>query len=183
MNITKTKLFKTFFISSFFLFGFAGITNACDYFISPTGNNGNSGITIDKPWKTITHANSRLTAGDTVCLRVGTYSGQQIKPRNSGTSVNYITYTSYPGEKAIVGEPVITNSTLFYVAYFLENVNYIKIDNIRFANIGSYFGELKNAEYCVIQNNEFYNSQSYGGTKVGWLNNYSISAPLATNKE
>jgi len=146
---------------------------AVNYYVDGTnGNDGNPG-TINQPWQTINKANSTLQAGDTVHIRGGTYSGQQIKPSNSGTAGNYITYQSYGEEEAIVGEIVITGSRFRRVGYFLENVNYIKIDGIRFANIGSYFGELKNAEYCIIQNCEFYNSRSYGGTRVGYSSNYN----------
>jgi hypothetical protein len=142
-----------------------GNLEAATYYIDGSnGSDSNSG-TIASPWKTISKANTTLRAGDTVLIKAGRYSPQQINPSNSGSSGKYITYQNYNDDQVII-------SNRSY-GYFLENVNYIQIDSIRFDDIGSYFGYLKNAEYCIIQNCEFYDSNSYGGTKVGYSSNYN----------
>lgn len=71
---------------------------AATYFVDKSiGNDANSG-TISKPWKTIKKANSTLKAGDTVYLRGGTYSGEQIAPANDGTASKKISYAIYHDE-------------------------------------------------------------------------------------
>jgi hypothetical protein len=63
-------------------------------------NDANPG-TLTQPWCTIARANSTLAAGDTVYLRVGTYTGETIQPVSSGASdTQRITYSAYPDEVA-----------------------------------------------------------------------------------
>ncbi len=142
-----------------------GDLEAATYYIDGSNGSDSNPGTIASPWKTISKANTTLRAGDTVLIKAGTYSPQQINPSNSGSSGKYITYQNYNDDQVI-----ISNKSY---GYFLENVNYIQIDSIRFDDIGSYFGYLKNAEYCSIQNCEFYDSASFGGTKVGYSSNYN----------
>jgi hypothetical protein len=142
-----------------------GDLEAATYYIDGSNGSDSNPGTIASPWKTISKANTTLRADDTVLIKAGTYSPQQINPSHSGSSGKYITYQNYNDDKVI-----ISNRSYGYV---LKNVNYIKIDSIRFDDIGFYFGHLKNAEYCIIQNCEFYKSKSYGGTKVGYSSNYN----------
>lgn len=58
------------FTVAFLAFGFA---SAAEYFISPSGNNGNPGSS-SKPWKTFAHAISRVQPGDSLVLLDGTYT-------------------------------------------------------------------------------------------------------------
>ncbi len=86
----------------------------------------NSG-SITQPWRTLTKANSTLTAGDTVYIRAGTYTNDNIAPANSGTSdTNRITYSAYNGE-------TVTLQGLVY-AVRLNNVSYITVTRVRIYN-------------------------------------------------
>ncbi len=81
------------------------------YYVSPSGSDSAAG-TSAAPWKTIAHAQSVASAGDTVYFRAGTYaytagtntcSSQTatvnaIVLNKSGTSGNPIRYWAYPGE-------------------------------------------------------------------------------------
>lgn len=73
-------------------------TNAI--FVSPAGNNANSG-TIDSPYLTVQKAVSSAKAGDTIYLRAGTYS-EYVVIGTSGTPTSPITLTSYQGETVII---------------------------------------------------------------------------------
>ena len=73
-------------------------------YISPTGNDTTGDGSIGNPWFTVTHASSsgRLSAGDTLFVRGGTYdydSRQTIGV--SGTSGNEIVIINYPGEEPV----------------------------------------------------------------------------------
>lgn len=74
---------------------------ACNYFIAPSGSDQASG-TLSSPWKTINHGSSKLTPGQTLCARGGTYYGQAgLIWKSSGTASNPVTFRNYPGERAV----------------------------------------------------------------------------------
>jgi hypothetical protein len=63
--------------------------------------------TETEPWCTIAKANSTLTAGDTVYIRAGTYTGETIQPANAGLSdTERITYTAFEDEVVTFGGSV-----------------------------------------------------------------------------
>jgi parallel beta-helix repeat protein len=70
----------------------------CSYYVSPSGDDGNSGQDIDHPWRTLAKANSTLQAGDTLCIREGTYQ-EDINPLRSGTPEARIVYRNYENEQ------------------------------------------------------------------------------------
>ena len=86
------------------------------YFVSPTGNDSNTGLTTTAPWQTGAKLRSTLVAGDIAYLRGGIYTdvdpaystaraawiqiwGSNI---NSGTANHSIGVLSYPGESSAV---------------------------------------------------------------------------------
>lgn len=74
-----------------------GCASATDYYVSPTGNNSNNG-TLNYPWATPAYAASQAQAGDTICLRDGTWNDINVEFSNNGTSENPIVMRNYPGE-------------------------------------------------------------------------------------
>jgi len=83
--------------------------------------------TITEPWETLGKANTTLTAGDTVYIRAGAYTNDNIQPANSGTSdTNRISYCSY-------GDEVVTLQGLVY-GIRLNSKSYITITGIRLYN-------------------------------------------------
>jgi len=71
------------------------------YYVSTSGSDSNPG-TFSKPWKTIQHAADSVHAGDTVYVRGGVYN-KLVRIQVSGSaSAGFITFSSYPGELAIV---------------------------------------------------------------------------------
>ena len=107
-------------IGFFILSGTLQPANAqCTKFVSPTGSDSNSGTTLSAPWLTVEQAFQNATAGDYVCFRGGWYpqnpqnGGKGADPcltdgtysqilRTGGTATNWITFTNYPGEMAII---------------------------------------------------------------------------------
>jgi len=70
------------------------------YYVSTTGNDGNSG-SIGAPWLTIQHAATKAKAGATVYVFGGVYNEFVNFPR-SGTASAPITFQSYPGQTAVI---------------------------------------------------------------------------------
>jgi len=64
------------------------------------GNDANSGTEKD-PWQTVGYALTRLTAGQTLCLREGTYY-ENVVISLAGRADAPVTVRAYPGERAIV---------------------------------------------------------------------------------
>jgi parallel beta-helix repeat protein len=84
----------------------AAPTTSCDLYVSPTGSDANPG-TLAAPWRTAQHAFGSVQAGQTICLRGGSYpivtGGTYSQTLNmSGTATQPITITNYPGEVAIL---------------------------------------------------------------------------------
>ena len=75
-----------------------------NYYISNTGNDGNSGLNETFAWKTITYAvsiESPVSAGDTVFVEAGNYTAENIVIQKNGTVTNPIIiqgYQSIPGD-------------------------------------------------------------------------------------
>ena len=83
--------------------------NAKTFYLSPSGNDVNPG-TFQLPFFSLNMAWNKLSAGDTVYLRGGTYryNSTQFLAGKNGAADNLIKIWSYPGEK-----PIITKSVIF----------------------------------------------------------------------
>jgi len=86
------------------------------YFVSPSGNDSNSG-SFASPWLTPVNAKNSMVAGDTVYFRAGTYTTIDDfssvlvcnKGYCSGTANQYQNFLGYPGERATLGSGSITH--------------------------------------------------------------------------
>ena len=74
--------------------------SGADIFVSPTGNDANSGA-LDEPFATIARALSSSQPGDTVNLRAGTYR-EVVAPVRSGTAESPIIIQNYNDEAVTV---------------------------------------------------------------------------------
>ncbi|MFC1752267.1 LamG-like jellyroll fold domain-containing protein [Thermoproteota archaeon] len=78
------------------------------HYVSTAGNDLNDG-SIDSPWATIQHAADIVAADDTVYVRGGMYH-QEVIINTGGTPDAPITFSSYPGETAILdGSQLVTD--------------------------------------------------------------------------
>jgi hypothetical protein len=98
------KLF-TFFCAMLF----STTVNAATYYVDKDSvggacNDANNGTALGTPWCTIAKANSTLTAGDTVYIRLGTYA-EDIDPANNGSAWDtMITYENYNSEAVTIND-------------------------------------------------------------------------------
>ncbi|HEX9058994.1 MAG TPA: carbohydrate binding domain-containing protein [Clostridia bacterium] len=106
---------KTVFLIVIFavLFFCTALSTAMDYYVSTSGNDTNSGISQNMPWKTVAKINSfNLQPGDMVHFRCGDEWREQLIPSN-GSQAGNITYTSYgTGNKPLFIGSVNKSSTL-----------------------------------------------------------------------
>jgi Protein of unknown function (DUF1565) len=79
------------------------------YYVSTSGNDGNSG-SFSSPWRTIQHAANSVSAGATVYVLGGVYN-EAVNFPASGTASNYITFESYPGQTAAIDGTGLTCCT------------------------------------------------------------------------
>ena len=103
------------------------------YFVSPTGNDSNSGVRTSAPWKTFGKVRQVIDAGDVAYFRSGLYVDPDVTLMeehsiltlkldpgvgnnfNNGQEWNSITLTSYPGEVAQVGDGTDTGN--WFIVY------------------------------------------------------------------
>jgi parallel beta-helix repeat protein len=134
------------------------------------GSDSNAGSET-QPWRTIQKAADTLVAGDTVLIRGGKYvignNDEPIVVRNSGTSSNYITLQSYPGETVIIQGDYPTDGDPVWFGINLEGVSYIKIQGLTVQGFHAAIDCQAPGHHVVIQNNLLlYNSES-GFENVG----------------
>ena len=146
MRYTETRkvsriLKKTTFIATVLLIGGIGLhllintkgAAAATYYVSPSGNDANAG-TMDTPWKTLTYAASKLTAGDTLYIRGGTYQ-EKVNFSVSGTSSQLIKILAYPGETPVIdGNYTLPPATSTYSDLVTFTGSYIQADGLEVKN-------------------------------------------------
>jgi len=162
----KTFYSLSFFLALFFSVLIVGNLEAATYYIDGSNENNSNSGTLASPWKTISEANYTLRAGDTVYIRGGTYTSEQIAPSNSGLPGSYITYQNYTSET-----PTISGGRTYQAN--LTGKSYIKIDGLRFNNAGLEWIRLDGSTYNVIQNCTFYKAAAYAGIRLKNSSNYN----------
>lgn len=146
------------------------------YYVSPNGNDGNSGIE-SAPFRTISKAVSIASAGDTVLVRDGTYY-ETVTMQRSGTSSAPIVIKNYPGERPKLDgastRSILVNSNGQGYIHFegFELTNYLMADHAGGFKIigGSGKWEIVNCNihdpYGYVDNNWYGGiySESYNGS-------------------
>lgn len=141
---------------------------AANYYISPTGSDSNPG-TESAPFKSIMHAQSVASAGDTVYIRGGVYDDFDIAKTDS--NYNYvhditksgITYEAYPGERPVFDfQHVPTNLRVaaFRVADKVTGITFkgfevigVKVGNQKQSEVFRVIGQA-NFENVAVHDNE-----------------------------
>jgi hypothetical protein len=134
-------------ILTLLFFFFSGtIVSATTYYISPNGNDNNSG-SISSPFFTLNKAWSVIKAGDMIYARGGTYrysTRQTLKGKN-GTSTDTIKIFAYPGERPVFTKsssyttPSWPNALIYLVGNYTHWKN-IEIANYKQATPAIWFG-------------------------------------------
>ncbi|MEI2781094.1 MAG: DUF1565 domain-containing protein [Candidatus Competibacter sp.] len=152
----------------FLVLSFQASAMAATYYISPTGNDNNTGTSETQPWKTFSKAFSTMGGGNELILLDGNYSveagtgyisnteaGSGQPP--SGLSVSSPTYVhaKNPGNVTITGRMLLGTSS--------TKKSYIKIQGITFEGGGA----LYNTSYVTIKDSGFHQSTQSSGSVFG----------------
>lgn len=103
------------------------------YYVNATNGNDNWPGNETQPWRTIQHAANTLNAGDTVYVKSGTYK-EHVVINRSGSSSNYITFQSYPGETATIDGSGLVGQ--WDGAVHISSANYINFVGFNIINSG-----------------------------------------------
>ncbi len=150
------------------------------YYVSPSGNDNNTGLSPAYAWKTIQRAASKLQAGDTVFITKGIYK-EIVIPANSGTENKYITYTAYADDTVIIDGATFSDTYLKYSdrgIFDIKSKSYINVVGltIRNSNGGGIMCRY-GSSHINIKNNTIKNCQATG-IGVGYSRE---NFPLASN--
>ncbi|HLN22190.1 MAG TPA: SwmB domain-containing protein, partial [Bacteroidales bacterium] len=150
------------------------IASATNYYISPSGNDSNTG-TITSPFFTLNKAWSVVQPGDIVYARGGVYrySSRQNLHYKNGTASDTIRLWSYPGER-----PVFTKSSSFTTPSFPISLIYLKGSyiHIRGIEVAGFTQETSGVWYGIAatgsNNNKFERINSHhNGNGMGIRDN------------
>ncbi len=111
--------------------------HAENYYMSPGGDNGRSGLSPDLSWATMQYASSQMGAGDTLFIMGGTYSDDQYFHRTNGTGGapgSPLVIKAYGDEVAIFQRTGRNDRHLNYYFYFYYGTDYVTIDGFSSLN-------------------------------------------------
>ena len=144
------------------------------FFLSPTGNDGNSG-TQDAPWRTIWKAMMSTGPGDLIYMRGGTYGealemrgdpGNRFGKTMGGSPAGWWTLAGFDGEPVIFGSGDFSTNSIQYCRF--QNITFINGQNFGVRTASWISGALK-SHHIQIVNNTFNGTQPrYGFMEVGF---------------
>lgn len=126
MNKT-IKFVMALLITGLALFAMTGTAVADEYYVSTSGDNSNSGTSLNQAFCTVEYGSGKLAPGDTLYIDGGTYWNDKIRFERSGTASNWITVTNYNNEKVKMYHTESVNSDSLI---HLVDRSHIKIENI-----------------------------------------------------
>lgn len=100
-----------------------------EFFVSPDGNNSNSGLSLEQAWSSVNHAATRVGPGDTVWVAEGVYS-ERVLVRASGTPQAPIAFRAIPGHRVVFDSQRLL--TGFFVVDYKDAIH---IDGFRFSGM------------------------------------------------
>lgn len=143
MNTTiqpKAPLLLSLFCTLMSLPGFAATK-----YVSPSGNNSNSGNSWAQAWQTLQYAADQINAGDSVWIADGNYVGFDL--RTTGTSGNRIVFIA-SGDNATIN----THNPVTMDGINVEDANYIEINGVRVIDQPRNGIRLVFADNCIVRN-------------------------------
>lgn len=93
------------------------------YYVSPSGNNGNNGLTSSTAFLTLQHASNTVSAGDSVIVMAGTYTG--FYHTTSGTALQRIIFSAQAG--VLINAPNGTTND----GINLEGADYVTVEGFK----------------------------------------------------
>lgn len=159
-------------------------SQAANFYVSNTGSpscsNSNSGGSEANPWCTINYALDRISSGDTLFVKNGTYNEIVTIDGPAGTANSRTIIRAYPGHTVTIrgtgfsgsGRFKVLNTsyitvdgfivTNFNQGVFVESSNNIIVQNMTVHTVGQEaIHVLSNSSFVTIQNNTVYNTRNF----------------------
>jgi PKD repeat protein len=124
---------------------------AATYYVSPSGNDANNGLSTSAAWKNPSYAASKAVAGDTIYLMNGIWYDQHLVFNKQGTSTAPINVKAYSGtptldgvDKTGIGIKIYSSSWIniegikvknYQYGYWASSSNNLKLTKCEFSNI------------------------------------------------
>lgn len=149
---------------------------ATNYFVSNNGNDANAGTSLINAFETLQTAANIVTAGDTVFVTDGTYTGFDIRNVN-GTAANPIVFKTLGNNVLINQSGPIRNDGIN-----VENADYVVIDGFIVNDMtGNGNGiRLVLSDFCVVRNCATDNNAERG-IFTGFTDDVLIENNICTN--
>lgn len=137
------------------LFLYTGMVFGATYYVSPQGNDGNTGLSPANAFRTLQKSANTVIAGDSVLVADSTYAGFDI--RTSGTATNPIVFLA-------IGSEVIINrrNTITADGINIEEADWIEIRGFRVINQPRAGIRAVNADHISIRYNICLNNFKWG---------------------
>jgi hypothetical protein len=131
-------------------FGATGASPSRNYYVDDnSGEDTNTGTSLDKPWKSLANVNSTtFHPGDRILFKSGGVWNGQLWPKGSGTAEHPITIDKYGGDAL----PVINGAGLAEAAVLLKNQQYWEIRHLEITNTGITSGVKRRGVFVVAEN-------------------------------
>ncbi len=131
------------------------------FYVAPTGNDQNDGLTIAAPFLSIVRGINAASAGDTVYLLPGTYYQMVNVISKSGVPekpIYILGYDRSPGQRPVIDggatSPSNTNSTNAWM--IISNAAWIEIGHMEFRNGWTNPIHIFNSSYLTLNDSAFY---------------------------
>ncbi len=169
-SITNRLKTIIFLLLTLMMSSYSADVFASKYYISPTGNDNNTG-TITSPFFNLNKAWTKVLSGDTIYVRGGTYNYTVVQriQNKSGTASSPIRVLAYPNEKPVFsfGLGNFTASTIAvatgWSSYIhVRGIRITKLPQVSDCNIG--FMLASSSNNCTIENVEIDHIGGYGLT-------------------
>lgn len=127
----KKLLFAISIVIIFPSFSFATI-----YYVSPSGNNSNNGLTTTSAWLNIQYAVDQVVAGDEIQVIAGVYN-ELVEFSNSGnSSQGNITLKNYQNDRPVIDGTGLDSSAGNMIAIVkIEDQDYIEVSGFEIRNL------------------------------------------------
>lgn len=183
----------------FYLFVMESLAQAAVYYVDNSGSsscsNSSSYGTEAKPWCTISYALGLMRGGDDLYIKSGTYHEASMTITGpSGSASKNTTIQAYPGNTIIIrgdgynsGRVKISgvnhmvfsglNVTYYNEGIYVENSNYITVQNCNIYDIGQEAFAIKaNSSYGTIKNNTIHDTGK-------WTNQWGEGIYVGTRQD
>ena len=139
-----------FFAGLILVTGLSQLCEAATKYVSNSGSNSNSGNSWAQAWLTLQFAANTISAGDTVWIANGTYTG--FNHSTTGTAANPIVYIA-AGNNVVINLPCNTTDGINIEGESqAQGANYIEINGVRVIDQPRNGIRLVYAHQCTVRN-------------------------------